>query len=353
MTTSESDLSSLIPNVPGAGKEAKEGTPEKRDEGMEKARAAFDALLKKQKEAAGDLEEKVAKKPKKVSKPAPEGEEKAAKAPEPETAPVEAAQPKRDPEIDRLRRKLRLTGTPEKAIESLSDAEVREWWETVEERERSTALALERASKAEKQLGDKQTTAKSEPMGVPTDGPDLEAIARELADQFGEDEAGSLLKALKQLVEPLQEKVGFFERSFSEARERTEKQIADLNRKRLAEKIPSLAENDRSWDIIHEGVLAAIEDEPTKYKSVDAAYDDVFEALYGSVLATGKQRAEEDEAADDIEEVSSADLTPPRTKSRPRSATPEEAAFAAWKQLQESPGDVEGAKRAFNRSIRA
>lgn len=357
MSTTEADLS-MIPGAPQEGKGGEGEAPKQADpkaDRLAEVRAKFDEVLRKQRELSGEAPEEKPKRAAKKKEPKPATEaapEKAQAAPESEETPEEAPKPKRDPEVDRLRRKLRLTGTPEKAIESLSDAEVREWWETVEERERSAALALERASRAEKELkGKAETTAKSEPLGVPTDGPDLDAIARDLADQFGEDEAGTILKALKKLVSPLQEELGTIKQVFGEARERTAKQIADTNRKRLSEQLPDLAKNDRAWDNLNEFVLEAFEDDPSRYATSEEAYDDAFQTIYGGVLASIKKTKESD-FSDDAEEVSASDLTPPRAKSKPRAQTPEEAAFAVFKHLRSEPGDVDGAKRVARRAIR-
>lgn len=339
------DPASMVPGADAPqAPEPKGGEADK----LAAAREAFDKLLKEQQADEAPEPEPEAKPAKKPSK----GSQKAAKAPEPEEAPEEAAEPppKKDPEVERLRRKLLLAGNPKHIIESSSDQEVRDWWEVLEERERSTATALQQASEARKELDRLKATSKQEPQGVPTGDEDLEDIASELADQFGEDEAGAMLKALKSLTEPLRQQVQQFQEMFGEARKRTADQIASGNRQRLAAKLPAIAKNDGAWGILRQNAEQAMRDaKPGDFGSFDEAYDKVFGDLYGDVLEAQRQESLEDEKA----AISASGVTPPASKPKAKPATPEEAAYAAYKHLINDPEDSDGARRAARRALRA
>lgn len=360
------DPTQVVPGTPTSGKGVPSHGPGSvvASDRLEAAEKAFKDLLRKQEADSAPAPTEASDPPAEKKKRAPKKEapqKKATKAPEPAAAPEEepkeeaakaAPEVKPDPEMEKLRRKLRLSGVPRKAMESLSDDEVREWWEVVEERESAKALAHQRASDAEKELGSLKATKKPEP-GVPTGGPDLDAIAKDLADQFGEDETGAFMKALTALIAPVQEELQGFKKMFGEARERTVEQIFKSNRDRLSKQLPYLSENDRAWKAIQEEVAEMLEDNPGKFTSPEDAFDEVFSDIYGGVLESRSKASEEDAEAEAVEEISASEMTPPSVKPKAKAAGPMDGAFAVWKHLQTDPDDVDGARRARTRALRA
>jgi hypothetical protein len=343
-----SETEVVLPYAQGLAGESKESGKEK---SLAEARAKFDEVLRKQRDAASDVE----------PKEKPEKKPKAAKAEKPAAPPAAPEKPKGVHDEERLRAKLLLAGHPKKAIESLSGEDLREWWKNVEERESAQAKALERASVAEKKLKAlAETAGDEEPQrGVPASDPDLEEIARELADQFGEDEAGVFLKALHKLTEPLHAKVNSMEGIIRAAQTKGIKGISTSNRERLSQEWPHLATNDRAWDTVHKEVLAAFEADPTRYSSPEAAYDDVVSGLYGGIetaATNGNGQHESSEADEETEtlkaRISASAPSHSERKGRPKPATPLQAARAAFDHVREEPEDTIGAARAYRRAIK-
>ena len=308
------------------------------------AKAKFEEILAKRR--ADDSNEEP---------PAPKPEKKA-KATKAVTAEKEGT-PKEDPEAKRLRAKLALAGYPEKAMESLSGDDLREWWQKVEEREAAQAKALERASAAEKRLKALEGTAGDEEpqKGVPTSDPDLEEIARELTDQFGESEAGTFLKALHKLTEPLRAKVSDLEGVIRAAQSKGVEDISAKNRERLSQSWPHLKENDRAWDTVRREVVEGFKADPTRWKTPEDAFDDVIEGLYGGlerVNGNGHASSEdEDDTADLKDKIAASAPSTSERKGKPRPATPIDAAKAAYKVLLQDPDDSVGAGRAYRRAV--
>jgi hypothetical protein len=319
--------------------------PNEKTQSLAEARAKFEEILAKRRAEDSDEEPK--------AKP-----EKKAKAP---AKPAKAAQeepPKEDPETKRYRAKLALAGYPEKAMESLSGDDLREWWQKVEERESAQAKALERASVAEKKLKALTETAGDEEpkKGVPTSDPDLEEIAAELADQFGESEAGVFLKALHKLTEPLQAKVNDLEGIIRAAQSKGVEDISAKNRNRLSESWPHLKDNDRAWSIVQQQVLDGFKADPSRWKTPEAAFDDVIEGLYGGLEkptngnGAHDSSEDEDETADLKDKIAASAPSTSERKGKPRPLTPMDAAKAAYKVLLQDPDDVVSASRAYRRA---
>lgn len=268
-------------------------------------------------------------------------------APESVPAPEPDEKPKRSPEVEKLRNKLLLAGNPKRAVESLDDDDVVEWWKKQEERERTAALALQRASELEK-LASEKATSKPEPQGVPTDELDLDEVESELADQFGEDEAKVLSRALRQLVEPLRKQQHDLAAVIDAARKEGEKQISKTNRERLAEKLPMLKENDRAWEVITAQAREAITKDPQKFTSAAEAFDDAFQALYGDVAAKEPTASQKDDAKVKAR-ISESGVTAPNTQKRAKAFTPIDAHRAAFEHLLKNADDVEGARKTYGR----
>lgn len=350
--------------VPGAPVEPQKGNQPKSKVAKEReapnqlaeAKAKFDELLAARNAVEGPKKKAARKERAKVDPMVfeePDDDEAPAGAKALE--PVKAAEPEKtekpkDAEAEKRRSKLLLAGHPKKAIESLSDEEVGEWWTKQEERERVQALSLQRASEAERKL---QEATKKEPeplAGVPTDSLDLDGLSEELTDQFGEDEGKALLKVFSKLVAPLQAENAAIKAVLQAARDKGIKDISARNRERLAEKLPSLKENDETWDVIHDLAVRASEKEPSKYSKAEDAYDDVFSRLYGDVLkkpATPEEPAKSEDAAKEKARIAASSPTQPTAKQRERKYTETDAAKAAFRHLFRHPGDVDGAKRSY------
>lgn len=336
-------LEPSVPPIPGQ-------PPSSKEDPLVAARAKFQELLEKQKSEV-DLSKPIAGKDERTTpsgskpkKPAPEPEEEAE---EPEKA---AAPPKRSSESEKLRAKLLLAGNPKKAIESLSDEEVGEWWKKQEERERSAALAIQRASELEK-LVPKETAKPAEPQaGVPTDGFDLDEIKAQLSDQFGEEEAGVLTKVLSSVLDPLQKENREIKAILERARQTGIDEIVKRNRARLSEKMPAFKEDGPAWQFFNETVKARLDKDPSKYSSAEEVFDDVFQGLYGAMLAAKTDPPEDDKAKEKARIAASAHSQPASSK-RQRVSTPLDAHRAAFEHLVKNADDTEGARKAYGRFL--
>ncbi len=325
------DVLAAIPGAPAAPSDSKQ--PDR----LSAAKAAFDSLLASQK--ANDVPDiKAATKAALAVKP-----EKAAPAKVEAKAP---AAPQKNPEDEKLRNKLRLAGHPQKAIESLSDSEVREWWTLQEQRERDNAEVRERAAALQRST---KATSQPEPDdGVPTGELDLEDIAEELKAQFGEDEAGALRRALETLMTPIVNRVHLLEGVIQKAQEKGKASIVESNRQRLAEKVPHLKDNDRAWSIVQSQVEAAFAKDPAAYASAEAGFDDITQALFPDSFV--EREPEEDKAETLKARIAAAAPTPPKSQKSTKKATPIDAAYMAFQVLDKDNDDLDGARRAFNRA---
>jgi hypothetical protein len=263
---------------------------------------------------------------------------------------VEAKAPQRDPEHEKLRTKLRLAGHPQKAIESLSDQEVREWWTLQEQRERDNAEVRERAAALQRATKGEATSQPEPDDGVPTGALDLDDIAEELKAQFGEDEAGALRRALETLMTPIVNRVHQLEGVIQKAQEKGKASIVESNRSRLSEKVPHLKDNDRAWSIVQSQVEAAFAKDPASYPSAEAAFDDFAQALFPDAYVEREAEPEEEKSEALKARIAAAAPTPPKSQKSTKKATPVDAAYMAFRVLDKDPDDLEGARRAFNRA---
>lgn len=319
----EDKLSDIGPLPPGMHEATLKGSkPDKATKAekseLQSAREEFDKLLAAQE-----------------GKDAPSAPE--VKEPEPEEEEKEAAPPKGE---KKLREKLVLAGAPRKVIESLPDEDVREWWQRQEIREHAQAEALERASKAERAL--KETANKGE-QAVPTPELDLDEIAAELSEQFGEGESGVLVKALKQLVGPLQSELQATKNLLHEAARRGAEDIAKQNRERLQKRYSRLEDSD-AWEIVDGRVRSIFEKEPGRYTSAQAAYDDVVKALYGEPQ---KEDHSAEKRAQQRSRIEASSVSQPSGGKKEKPYSPMDAHWAAFQALDKNPDDVESARRAF------
>lgn len=321
------------------------------------AKASFDKLVAKQ-AAEPDLNKPFPEQatPNKKAKPkAPQKPQEAASEPEAVEAVAEekpaVEAPKKRSEADRLRAKLLLAGNPKKAIDSLSDEDVGEWWKKQEEREQATASALQRASDLEKQIKSPETSEKSEPLaGVPTDDLDLDEIKSSLADQFGEEEATALANVLSAVLAPIQQENREIKTILENARKHGVQQIEKSNRERLGDKLAMLKTNDRAWAMLTQAVHEELKKDPKKHSSAEAVFDDVFESVYGDVITeAAPTSAPEEDKAEEKARIAASSHTPPSSAKRQRSFTPMDAHKAAFEHLLKNPEDTEGARRSYGR----
>lgn len=350
----------VLDSIPVPGAPAPAALKPKKASGpLAAARRSFDNLLAQQKEqarleAGGEPRALIEARGEPVE---PEVEEETEPAEAEVTAPA-TEQPaqvaKESRELERLRAKLLLASVPKRVVESLSDDEAREMWSGMEDRERASAIALQRASESEKRL--KETTSKqAEPMRVPTAELDLDEIHSELQETFGEDEANALLKAIQKLVgkevEPLRADTASFKGMLEEAKKMGTKSVSKTNLDRLAEKLPLLKDNQRAREFLEQQVIQAFEKDPSKYSSAEAAFDDVFTAVYGDVLEASPATSAQDKLAKEKSRIGASALSHPGSRKSDRKPTQMDAAFSAFQALNKNPEDLEGARAAYGRAL--
>lgn len=320
-------------------------TPQASQQVLADAKAKFEALLASRRGPAPEepkAEEAAPKEPEEKEEPAKE----AAPAPAPE--PVKA----KSPEVEKLRNKLLLAGNPKRAVESLDDEEVAEWWKRQEERERTAALALQRASDLERQLKEATDTEPEEPQGVPTsDTSDLNAIAASLSDQFGEDEAKAIVSVLKAVIDPIRKENEAIKAVIQEAQKNGRAQLEQRNRDRLAKELPALKESGAAWNAIQREAQERFAKEPSKYASPDEAYSEAFQELYGAVLPAKGSATDEPDTGKAKARIAASSHTAPSSQKGTKKITPVDAARAAFVHLTKNPGDTDGARRTYGQLL--
>ena len=337
---------SVLDTVPIPGSAPADAADAKKPGPLKEAEAAFHHLLEQQEEQArlnaGGL-------PKALLPEDGEDDKAAASEEKPEAKEKPSKEAR---ELERLRAKLQLASVPERVVKTLSDEEVREMWSGMEDRERASALALQRASDSEKRLQE-ATSKKAEPVRVPTAELDLDEIHSELQETFGTDEAGALMRAIQKLVgkeiEPMRQDTASFKRMLEEAKQLGTKSVAKSNLDRLAEKLPSLKTNQRAREVLEAQVVAAYEKDPSKYSSAEAAFDDVFEALYGDMLDSADTATTR--SAKEKSRIGASALSQPAARRSDRKPTHMEAAFSAFQALSKNPEDLDGARAAYGRAL--
>jgi hypothetical protein len=330
--------------LPGTAEVAETPVPAAKPDPLASHKAAFDKLISERKTEPSKQYATVDK-PKKAE---------AVKAAEPEPAEAEGAEetkpePKKPAELTGLRQRLVLAGNPRKAVESLSDTEVDEWWTKQEQRERSAATAIQRTAELEKKLA--ENTKSSEPPEVPTDDLDLEEIASKLSSQFGEDEGKALADVLQSLIAPLQQENKAIKELIETARKRGQEEISDRNRKRLAKLLPAVKENADVWSSIQRRAQEEWQKDPQKFSTAEEAYDDSFQKLYGALLPQEPSPAAVPDNAKEKARIAASAVTAPNSQKRERVYTPIDAHRAAFNALLKNENDVAGAQRAFTKTL--
>lgn len=323
-------------NTPEAIVAAQAEQAEPQKDRLAESKAKFEELLAKRREADKP------QKPEPVKAEAEEKEEVAPPAPEPAKASGKS------PEVEKLRNKLLLAGNPKRAVESLDDDEVGEWWKRQEERERATSLALQRASDLERQLQEATGKKTEEPQAVPTSvESDLEDLEDSLKDQFGEDESKALISVLRAVVDPIRKENDQIKAVIMEAQKNGRAQLEQRNRDRLAKDLPALKESTVAWNAVQREAQERFTREPAKYASPDEAYSEAFKDLYGAVLPAKSSAPDEVETGKAKARIAASAHTPPSSQKSQRRSTPADASRAAFLHLQKNPGDTDGARRAY------
>lgn len=319
-------------------------TPQASSQVLADAKAKFEALLASRRSPAPE-EPKAEEAP---TEEAPKAEEPTKEAAPPAAEPVKA----KSPEVEKLRNKLLLAGNPKRAVESLDDEEVAEWWKRQEERERTAALALQRASDLERQLKEATDNEPEEPQGVPTsDTSDLNAIAASLSDQFGEDEAKAIVSVLKAVIDPLRKENEAIKAVIQEAQKNGRAQLEQRNRDRLAKELPALKESSAAWNAIQRDAQERFAKEPSKYASPDEAYSEAFQELYGAVLPAKGSATDEPDTGKAKARIAASSHTAPSSQKGAKKITPVDAARAAFVHLTKNPGDTDGARRTYGQLL--
>jgi hypothetical protein len=348
-TENKPDLSQVAEALGGGPGAAEDGSQETK---LDRDRAAFDAIEKKylKKEKAAEREEKP--KPKKAEKKATEQSpsEPEAKA---TSEPGGNQGEEETPESRKAREFLRLRASvPESVIEKLSTEEVVAWAASSTKSVAEIDRAFMERAELQKELRDLSEAAGKpkgeEPSAVPASpSPDLKEIESQLLEQFGEEEA----KVLTRAIEPFMSRIADLEQTIESAKDSNTRQISKSNRERLSEVVPLLAESDRAWEAVEREVIATAERKPSAFTNAGDFFDDAVRALYGDAVFEKKAEPEpEPEAPEDAEEEKEArkKATPSikTKKPAPRKLPPKESDWEVYKHLTRNPGDIRGAQRA-------
>lgn len=282
-------------------------------------------------------------KPSETKKEAKKEPPKAAPAAAEEKPAEEPAKPKSSPRIQKIRTSLEAEGVSKKALDALDDDEVLEFWEREEvrnEASRSLHRELEESKKPKA------------PPPEPVKDTTLEDITAELSEQFGETEAAALAKVILSREQGYKGRIEALESMLNQARESGQKKIIQDNRDRLAERLPTLAENDKAWGHIERAVLAAFQENAKAYDSAEDAFDAIFEDLYGDVALheEAKEEPKETEEAKNGEDLksaieASAPSLPGKSQSERRMSAFEKHR-KVFNHLKKHPDDVAGAMKA-------
>lgn len=170
----------------------------------------------------------------------------------------------------------------------------------------------------------------------------LKAMQERLAEKFGEDEGATLAETFGDYLRPLLERTALMEKMLVDATERGRKQTAVANHKRLSKEHAQLKGNDAALGMIDMQVEALVSKNPSKFSSLDEAYDHVVEALYG-----GQEEAEEeaDEGEGDADAIAASAPTIPNHKTSERKLTNEQKSRQIFDHLFKNPDDAAGAAK--------
>lgn len=286
---------------------------------------------------------KAGKKPTEVTKEAKKEPPKKAEKPAEEPKAEEAPKPKVSTRVQRIRDSLEKEGVSKKALDALDDDEVVEFWEREETRnEASRSLHREL----------QEAKAPKAPPPEPEKDTSEDDVMAALVEQFGESEAKAIAKIMVAREKALDKRIASLESMLEKARESGQRKIIEDNRERLAERLPTLADNDKAWGHIERAVLAAFKENAQAYDSAEDAFDAIFEDLYGD-MAKPEAKQEEEEPkteaknGEDLKSAieASAPSLPGKSQSERRLSAYEKHR-KVFNHLKKHPDDVAGAMKA-------
>jgi hypothetical protein len=178
---------------------------------------------------------------------------------------------------------------------------------------------------------------------VEEDDDRVDAVRGRLAERFGVEEADAMLESFNALREGDRREIAQMRHVLEEATKAGRANLSRTNQKRLASEHPRLKSKE-AWESFHELALARYQKNAKQYESVEDAYDELAEALYGE-----EEADESAEAPEEIEQVASriaaSQMTPPSKSHRRESRSKEERAKEHFEFIKKNPDDLLGAKR--------
>lgn len=168
-------------------------------------------------------------------------------------------------------------------------------------------------------------------------------VRGKLIEKFGEEDSAAILEAMEAAAGPQRKRLAQLESILKEATKNGRAALSKTHQKRLSEVYPQLG-NDRAWGMVHDQVVSLFEKEPTRYSSVDEAYDDVVVSLYGEV-AEDEEEGGEKQRELEASRIAASSMTPPSSSAKEKPLTRSQASLEVFKHLFKNPSDKAGAMR--------
>lgn len=179
----------------------------------------------------------------------------------------------------------------------------------------------------------------------PADDDPFVAHRAKLAEKIGEEEADVFLEILSERDAAKDARLAQLEKIIQDATAHGRKNVAKSNRSRLAEDFPHLKVSDDAWDMLNNLVSASFEKNPKAYGSVEEAYDDIAEKLYGSLRPVEPETSDEDDDEKHASRIAASQMTPPRVAGQRQQRSRIEKQREHFEFMKKNPGDKEGARR--------
>lgn len=273
-------------------------------------------------------------------------------APEPETEQSGAAEPEDAEDFEKALTALRFEKTPDSVIESLSRKALIEWGLKVRHRQIARDVELADIAKRRKELERQQATGATEPISaeptVASDLASLDPVFREL----GEEAGGALKAHLERMEQRMTQRTQELQGALQSAQARAAEAEVGALRDRLGERFPGLRD-EASFAKVADKMNALAElVQAGKYEaaSIETLMLDATRLVGLQEKAPG--RARDTETARRIEAAkgdgvpsSESKRTDAGVRGSVRGAVDPNEAALEW--LEEHPGDVEGARKAF------
>lgn len=169
-------------------------------------------------------------------------------------------------------------------------------------------------------------------------------VRGKLIEKFGEEDSAAILEAMEAAAGPQRKRLAQLESILKEATKNGRAALSKVHQKRLAEVYPQLG-NDRAWGMVHDQVVSLFEKDPSRYSSVDEAYDDVVVSLYGEVEEDDAETVSNKERELEASRIAASTMTPPSTSAKEKPLTRSQASLEVFKHLFKNPSDKAGAMR--------